>query len=150
VPFAPLRSIAGFSLFQAAFLCYHAGASKGGAVMQIEWRNIAPVLVSIGVILLVAVLRNHSRTLAAITATMPINIPLALWIVYSGAPADRAAMTTFVEGLVVGIIPTFAFLLVAWLAVRQGWPLPAIIGGGYVAWGLCLGVVLLIQQALRG
>ncbi|HYO89377.1 MAG TPA: hypothetical protein VER79_12055 [Candidatus Limnocylindrales bacterium] len=118
--------------------------------MQIEWRNVLPVLVSIGVLLLVAVLRNYSRTLAAITATMPINIPLAIWIVYSGAPADRAGMTTFVEGLIIGLIPTIAFVIVAWLAVRQGWSLPGIIGGGYVAWGLCLGVVLLAQQWLRG
>ena len=117
--------------------------------MQIEWRNVLPVLVSIGVILLVAVLRNYSRTLAAITATMPINIPLAMWIVYSGAPSDRAGMTTFVEGMIVGLIPAFAFLIVAFLATHQGWSFPGIIGSGYAAWGVCLGVVLLLQQWLR-
>jgi hypothetical protein len=37
-----------------------------------------PVLTSIAVILLVAVLRERSRTVAALLATMPINIPLAL------------------------------------------------------------------------
>jgi hypothetical protein len=117
--------------------------------MQIEWRNILPVLVSIGVILLVAVLRNYSRTLAAITATMPINIPLALWIVYSAAPADKAGMITFTEGLMIGLIPTFAFLIVAFLAARAELGLPVMIGGGYVAWGMCLGVLLIAQHLLR-
>jgi hypothetical protein len=117
--------------------------------MQIEWRNVLPVLVSMGVILLVAVLRNYSRTLAAITATMPINIPLALWIVYSAAPSDKAGVTTFTEGLIVGLIPTFAFLIVAYLAARAELGLPVIIGGGYAAWGVCLGIALLVQQAIR-
>ncbi len=117
--------------------------------MQIEWRNVLPVLVSIGIILLVAVLRNYSRTLAAITATMPINIPLALWLVYSAAPNDKAGMVTFTEGLVIGLIPTFAFLGVAYLAARAELGLPAMIGGGYAAWGVCLGVLLVVQQALR-
>ena len=117
--------------------------------VQIEWRTILPVLVSIGVILLVAVLRNYSRTLAAITATMPINIPLALWIVYSAAPADKSGMITFTEGLIIGLIPTFAFLIVAYLAARAGLGLPVMIGGGYVAWGICLGALLIGQQLIR-
>ena len=117
--------------------------------MQIEWRNILPVLISIGVIPMVAVLRNYSRTLAAITATMPINIPLALWIVYSAAPNDKAGMITFSEGLVIGLIPTFAFLLVVWLAARAELGLPAMIGGGYAAWGVCLGGLLLLQHVLK-
>lgn len=118
--------------------------------MQIEWRNVLPVLFSIGVILLVAVLRNHSRTLAAITATMPLNIPLALWIVSSGSPSDGAGLASFIEGLVIGLIPTFAFLVVALLAARAGWGLPAILGAGYAAWGIGLGTLLLAQHALRG
>ena len=117
--------------------------------MHIEWRTVIPVLVSIGVILLVAVLRNYSRTLAAITATMPINIPLALWIVYSASPADKAGMVTFTEGLVIGLIPTFAFLLVAFLAARAELGLPAMIGGGYAAWGVCLGALLLLEGMLK-
>lgn len=35
-----------------------------------------PVLVSIGIIIAVAVLRNVNKQFAAIVATMPINIPL--------------------------------------------------------------------------
>jgi len=117
--------------------------------VQIEWRNVLPVLISIGVILLVAVLRNYSRTVAAITATMPINIPLAIWIVYSAAPNDKAGMITFSEGLVLGLIPAFAFLAVVWLAARAEMGLPVMIGGGYVAWGICLGALLILQHVLK-
>lgn len=117
--------------------------------MQIEWRNVLPVVISIGVILLVAVLRNYSRTVAAITATMPVNIPLAIWIVYSAAPNDKAGMITFSEGLMLGLIPTVAFLAVVWLAARNGLGLPVMIGGGYVAWGICLGALLIVQHFLK-
>lgn len=123
--------------------------SESELLVQIEWRNVLPVLISIGVILLVAVLRNYSRTVAAITATMPINIPLAIWIVYSAAPNDKAGMITFSEGLVLGLIPTFAFLAVVWVAARAELGLPVMIGGGYVAWGICLGVLLVLQHVLR-
>jgi hypothetical protein len=52
--------------------------------MQIDVQRILPVLVSILIIISVAVLRQYSKTFAAIAATMPINIPLGLWIVYAG------------------------------------------------------------------
>ena len=52
--------------------------------MSIDWQRVLPVAVSIGIIIAVAVLRQYSKTFAAIAATMPINVPLALWIIYSG------------------------------------------------------------------
>lgn len=116
--------------------------------MTIDWQRVLPVLVSMGVILLVALLRQHSRTLAAITATMPINIPLALWIVYSG-DSDTGSRTAFVEGLIVGLIPTLVFLAVAYWGARSGWGLFPMIIAGYVGWGLSLGVLLLVQSLLK-
>lgn len=126
-----------------------ASASESELHVQIEWRNVLPVLISIGVILVVAVLRNTNRTLAAITATMPINIPLALWIVYSATPNDKAGMMSFTEGLIIGLIPTFAFLVVVWLAARAELGLPAMLASGYAAWGICLGMLLLLQHVLK-
>ena len=116
--------------------------------MTIDWQRVLPVLVSMGVILLVAVLRQHSRTLAAITATMPINIPLALWIVYSG-DSDSTNRITFIEGLFVGLIPTLVFLAVAYWGARSGWNVFPMIIAGYVGWGLSLGLLLLVQSLLK-
>jgi hypothetical protein len=114
---------------------------------MIAWERVLPVVVSIGVIILVAILREHSRTFAAIAATMPINVPLALWIVFS-ADNDATSRTAFAEGLLIGIFPTVLFLIVSWLVVRAGWPLIPTLVAGYVAWGLGLGALLLIRRSL--
>ena len=55
-------------------------------------QDILPVLLSIVVIILVAVLEKQSKFAAAITATMPIGATLALWIVYSANDGDRGTM----------------------------------------------------------
>ncbi|MBZ0299134.1 MAG: hypothetical protein K8J31_05310 [Anaerolineae bacterium] len=113
--------------------------------MSIAWERVLPVLVSIGVIITVAIVRQYSRTFAAIAATMPINVPLALWIVFSADqnPASRAA---FSEGLLIGILPTVLFLIVSFFVVRAGWPLVPTIVAGYVAWGAALGILLLLRR----
>jgi hypothetical protein len=114
--------------------------------MPIQLQRILPVIVSIIIIIVVAILRQYSRTFAAIVATMPINVPLALWIVYSGDPADHESFVGFTQNLVIGLPPTFVFVLVAWLAARAGWSLVPIIAAGYAAWG----ITLLLSFALRG
>lgn len=115
--------------------------------MLIAWERVLPVVVSIGVILLVAVLREHSRTFAAIAATMPINVPLALWIVFS-ADRDPTARAAFSEGMLIGIFPTVLFLIVSYLVVRAGWPLIPTLLAGYAAWGLALLTIMLIRRGL--
>jgi hypothetical protein len=114
--------------------------------MTIDWGRVAPVLVSIAIIISVAVLRQYSKTVAAVAATMPINMPLGLWIVYSGAPNDRAAIIQFSEVLMISLPATFAFATVAWITSRAGWGLAPMIVAGYVGWG----ITLLICMAFRG
>jgi hypothetical protein len=115
--------------------------------MTIDWQRIAPVVVSIIVIVAVAVLRNYSKTFAAIAATMPINVPLALWIVFSGDD-DPAIRTAFTEGMLLGIFPTAVFLAVAWVVVRAGWSLVPILVAGYLAWGVSLAVLFMLRRML--
>ena len=114
--------------------------------MTVDWQRVLPVLVSIAIIIAIAILRTYSRTIAAVAATMPINIPLGLWIVYSAAPGDRASVTQFAEVLMVSLPATLVFAVVAWLGARAGWNIGAIIAAGYVGWGL----TLLAGMALRG
>jgi positive regulator of sigma E activity len=117
--------------------------------MVIVWSKIAPVLVSIGVIIAVALLREYSKTFAAIAATMPINVPLGLWIIYAGTDGGEAekhkAMADFGELLLVNIFPTVGFLIAAWLLTRSGQGLVATIVGGYVVWGVLLAAVLIVR-----
>jgi hypothetical protein len=51
--------------------------------------RILPVILSITVIILVAVIQERSKFLAAIVATMPVSAPLALWIVYAANKTVR-------------------------------------------------------------
>ena len=48
-----------------------------------DWQKIIPVIVSIFIIIFIAVVRAYSKTFAAIVSTMPINIALSMWIIYS-------------------------------------------------------------------
>lgn len=116
--------------------------------MSATLRQILPVGISIVIILIVAVLRNYSKTLAAIFATMPIGLPLSLWIIAGTDGSDSAAMAVYAEKLIVGLFPTMAFIIVAWLAMRAGWSvLPAILVG-YVGWGILLGLLILVRGGL--
>jgi hypothetical protein len=48
-----------------------------------KWQDVLPILASIVVIILVAIFERQSKLVAAITATMPLTAPLALWVVYA-------------------------------------------------------------------
>lgn len=64
--------------------------------MTIDWQRVLPVIASI-LIISVAVVRQYSKALAPILATMPINIPLAMWILYE--PNDQGGMTQFIRDM---------------------------------------------------
>ncbi len=118
-------------------------------MIDIAWGRILPVLVSIGIIILVAVLREYSKTIASIAATMPINIPLALWIVAAGDGQNPAVMAQFTEAVFINIWPTIVFILIVWLAARAGWTLVPMLLAGYAGWGVSLGLIFLIRQVLH-
>jgi F0F1-type ATP synthase assembly protein I len=113
-----------------------------------KWEGWVPVAISILVILLVAVIQRYSRTLAAITATMPLNIPLSLWIVSEAAGDDRAGVVSFMDGMLWGILPTVVFVVVAWLAVRAGWKPAPTIAAGYAAWAAAVAVFFGVRRWL--
>ena len=92
-----------------------------------------PVITSIGIILLVAFLRDRSKTLAAILATMPINIPLGLWVVFGGNENQQAEML-FLRALIPGLAATMVWVVAVYVLVRLGASLWAGIAGGYVVW----------------
>jgi hypothetical protein len=104
------------------------------------WHRIVPVVVSILVIIAVALLQDLSRPLAAITAAMPLGLPLAMWIVYAAEGGDRAAMVEFTGALFLSLPPLLFFALAAWLAARAGWKLIPMLVVSYAAWGVGLGL----------
>src|SRR5438093_343306 len=97
-------------------------------------QKIFPVITSIAIILIVAGLRDRSRALAAVLATMPINVPLALWVISSSSSGDPRQMADFARSLIISLIPTFIWLGIVFLAIRAGWGFFAAIGIGYGVW----------------
>lgn len=105
-----------------------------------------PIITSIVIILIVAVLRERSRTLAAILGTMPINMPLVMWIVWSTPDANQTVLVGFVRSLIIGMVPTLLWLAIVFFVLRSGWHLGIALLSGYVAWGVLL--LLAIQVGL--
>ena len=114
--------------------------------MAIDWARVAPVIVSIGIIITVAILREYSRTFAAIAATMPINIPLGLWIVASGDADAKRILPDFTQSIFLNMLPTMLYVVVVWQMARAGYTLLPMIIGGYIAWAIALGILMLLRQ----
>lgn len=113
--------------------------------MNISWNQILPVCISILIIIGVAILRAHSKTLAGIIVTMPLNIPIALWITYTAERGDAGEVLEFTEGLFVGLGATVLFTLTLWIAARAGLSLIPMLLASYGTWA----VALVVQYVLR-
>jgi uncharacterized membrane protein (GlpM family) len=103
--------------------------------------RLLPVVLSILVLIVVAVVQERSRFLAAIVATMPVSVPLALWIVYAANRDQPERVVDFTLSLVGGLVATGAFVLAAWAALRLRMSLPGVLAVGYAAWALTALVV---------
>ena len=113
--------------------------------MTLDWQRTLPVIVSILIIITIGILRQYSRMFAAVVAVMPINIPLGMWIIYAGEEDGPAALKEFSGALFINIIPTLVFLVVVWQTTRVGWGLLPTIAAGYLAWGIGVGLILLLR-----
>lgn len=112
---------------------------------QIEWQRVLPVLISIGVVIGIAVGRQFSRTFAVIASTMPLNVAFGIFII--GSAADpREDLAGFILGLIIALIPTYCFLFAAYFAARAGWHYLAVLGVGYLTWGVILMISLWVQR----
>lgn len=111
-------------------------------------QDILPVVLSILVIILVAVIEKQSKLFAALTATMPLAAPLALWIVYSSNAGDKNAVSQFSLSLLLGLLPTLAFLVAVWLAARAGMKLFPMILTGYGVWAVGATILFLLRNRL--
>ena len=113
-----------------------------------EYPPIIPVILSIIVIILVAVLEKQSKLFAAITATMPLTAPLALWIVYSSSGGEKEAVASFTQSMFLGVLPTVAFIIAIWLAARAGMKLFPMLLTGYGVWGAGALILVLLRNLL--
>ena len=111
-------------------------------------QDVLPVAISVLVIIFIAILEKQSKTIAAITAVMPLTASLALWIVYSSSGGAQAAMNEFTLGLVLGLLPTLGFAIAAWLAFRAGMKLGPVLLAGYGVWGIGTLLIAFLRKLL--
>ena len=112
------------------------------------WQEVSRILIAFVVIIAVTLLQKQNQLIAAITATMPVNIPLAMWILYTSAGGDGGAIKEFTRSMVIGIFPTIGFLFVVWLASRADMKLGPTLLAGYAVWGAGVLIVMLLQKRL--
>ena len=79
---------------------------------------------------------------------MPLAAPLALWIVYSSNAGDKTVVSQFSLSLLLGLLPTLAFLITVWLAARAGVKLVPMILTGYSVWAIGATIIYLLRDAL--
>ena len=116
--------------------------------MDLAWDKVLPVVASIIIIIAVAIIQEQSRFIAAITATMPMGAPLAIWIVWSAERGNQNAMIEFNGSLLFGLLPTIGFLVVVWWAARAGLKLVPMLAVGYATWVVGLAILSLIRARL--
>ena len=107
-------------------------------IARMNVQKALPVVASIVIILVVAFLRDRSKTLATIFVTMPINMPLALWVLVSNGPEDSTVLANYVRSLVIGLVPAFIWLGIVYVCLRLGWSLLGSIGAGYAVWAVLM------------
>jgi hypothetical protein len=93
-----------------------------------------PVITSILIILLVAFLRDKSRAAAAIFAVMPINMPLALWVVFGAGEYEQRAAADFMHNIMIGLLVGVVWTIVVYFLLRAGWSLVSSVLVAYVVW----------------
>jgi len=124
---------------------------KGLIMPAVDWSKVLPVIISVMVILAVAILRKYSTTFSSIAAVMPINIPLAIVIIYFALPEEErhSAMSPFTSDLAIKLIPTFIFTIVVWRMFAAGYGLWAAIIVGYIVWAIGLGLLFALRAWLK-
>lgn len=115
---------------------------------SIKLEDVLPVILSIVVIILVAIIEKQSKMIAAITATMPLTVALALWIVYSSAGGDRFVVEQFSMSMMLSIFPTVGFLIAVWIGARAGLKLGSLILVGYSVWGISAFLLWMLRRSV--
>ena len=91
---------------------------------------------SISVILAASYVGRRFPSAAALIATMPLTSLIVLMWLYTDRPSDCAGLAEYAKGALWGIGPTILFFLAAWLCLRKGWGMAAVMSVSFAAWSL--------------
>lgn len=102
------------------------------------------LLLANAVIISCVVIGRKLPSLAGLIAAMPLTTMIVLVWLYYDDHGDRKTLTTFVEGVLWGIVPTILFFVTAWFCLKRGFPFVTSISASMVIW--LLGAI--IHQSL--
>ena len=108
--------------------------------------KILPVIASVVIIVLVALVQERSRALAAILAVMPLTVPLAAWIVFSASGRDYLDTARFVRSMLAGYLATVAFVFAFWYGLRREWPFAAVIVLSFGVWAALAALPYIVRR----
>lgn len=95
------------------------------------FEKILPTIISIILLLTITLLKDRSKAIAAVLAIAPVNIVLALIILYGKYNGDSSALAPVLRNMAIGIFGTLLWLVTAFLILRAGITLWFAIPAGY-------------------
>jgi Na+/melibiose symporter-like transporter len=101
---------------------------------RVSLAKVYQLLISMAVLTVMAIIGERHRDMAGLLAAMPLQIPLAIWIVYSNTGGSVEQTTEFARAAFFGIIPTSIFCLAVWLALGKGIRPPQVYLLAYAIW----------------
>lgn len=97
--------------------------------------NIYPLLVANAVLILVFFLQKKTIFLSAIIASMPIMVPLTIWMLIQ---QNQSHVEEYVQSLILGIAGTLMFTLGCLLAIRWHLNFYLVFLAGWASWGITI------------
>ena len=105
-----------------------------------------PVVASVLIIVLVAVVQERSRAVAAVVAMVPLTAPLAAWIVYSASGSNHQHTAQFVRSMLAASVANVVFIVVLWYGLRQQWLFPVAVVAAFATWGVLVAAPHLVRH----
>lgn len=97
-------------------------------------RFFIKLLISMAIIVFCSQIGKKMPTLAGLIATAPITSLIVLLWLYSDRPGDFNLMTSYIKGVLWGIIPTIFFFAVALICFRKELVLWIVLPAAFSVW----------------
>jgi hypothetical protein len=102
--------------------------------VPVSTSKLAQLGLSFLVLTLITIVGERNRGVAGFLAAMPVQIPLAIWLIFASTGGNIEKTTEFARAAFFGIIPTGIFCLTAWAALNRGLNLPKVYVLAYGIW----------------
>lgn len=92
------------------------------------------LVLSNAVIISCLLIGKRFPSLAGLIASMPLTTLIVLTLLYSDNQGDSRLLTSFVQGVLWGIVPTVLFFVTTLLCLRRGLPFSVALAVSVIVW----------------